>query len=487
MYLIAELPQETNYCRHHVQKICAFFAAMEAFASALTNAGHHCLHLTLDDTADYLDLPQLLTHLLKRFEVEQFAYQAPDERRLAAQLDTFCRTSSINCQQVTTEHFLVEDPEDSQWHIKPGDKMENFYRKMRKRHGLLLDDQGKPVGGQWNFDQENRKKLKPADLDQIPEPLVFKNDVSAILDRIKRHRVEIIGEATNPLPWPINRKQARELLRFFCRQQLPNFGRFQDAMTDQSEHGWSLYHSRMSFALNAKILHPLEVINAALKSHAENPEAIPLAAIEGFVRQIMGWREYIRLIYWQHRQYDDENYFSAKRPLPAYFWTGNTHMNCLKNAIGQSLTFAYAHHIQRLMVTGNFCLLTGVHPDEVDDWYLGIYIDAIEWVEQPNTRGMSQFADGGLLATKPYAASGNYIKGMSDYCTGCTYRVNRTTEEDACPLNSLYWHFLNRHESLLSSNPRMGLMYKQWQKKSPEQQQALLKRADWCLDNIENL
>jgi deoxyribodipyrimidine photolyase-related protein len=268
---------------------------------------------------------------------------------------------------------------------------------------------------------------------------------------------------------------------------LPRFGTFQDAMTDQSEHKWSLYHSRLSFSLNAKLLSPREVVAMAIDAYRGRDD-ISLSQVEGFVRQILGWREFIRGIYWLNMpEYQKLNYLEADRPLPEYFWSGETQMNCMSEAINQSLDYAFAHHIQRLMVTGTFSLLAGIDPDQVDDWYLGIYLDAIEWVELPNTRGMSQFADGGLVGTKPYSASGNYINKMSDYCKGCRYKVSKKTGSDACPFNSLYWHFMHRHRPIFEKNPRIGMVYRNWDKQSEENRNLTLERAEWCLEHLDEL
>jgi deoxyribodipyrimidine photolyase-related protein len=259
-------------------------------------------------------------------------------------------------------------------------------------------------------------------------------------------------------------------------------------MTGKGENRWSLYHSRISFALNSKILHPLQVIEAALRRFDEPDSPVDLAQIEGFIRQILGWREYVRAVYWANMpNYAERNALDAERDLPDYFWTGRTKMSCMKQAIDQSLDYAYAHHIQRLMVTGNFAMLAGIDPAQVDNWYLGIYIDAVEWVEMPNTRGMSQFADGGLIATKPYAASGSYINKMSDYCKDCHYSVKERYTEQACPFNSLYWHCMQRHSDKFSKNPRTAMAYRSWDKMDSQVKAALLTRAKFCLENIEQL
>jgi deoxyribodipyrimidine photolyase-related protein len=493
LYIIAELKQEATYTKHHKQKIAVFFAAMEQFAQTLQQTGHHVTHLTLDDTKAFKDLPALMTHLCKLHQIEQFEYQLPDEYRLRQQLEDFCNNLSIVSQAAGSEHFYLPDNEINLY-FKKGKRhrLENFYRKMRKRFNVLMDD-NLPTGGEWNYDQNNRNKLKPADLVEIPAPLMFANDITEILARIERHDIKTIGYATDEVLWPINHEQATELLMFFCQTCLPRFGKFQDSMTGKlalfgEDRGWSLYHSRISFALNCKILSPKQVIDTAISSFHESNGEIDIAQIEGFVRQIIGWREFVRGIYWANMpDYAQLNNLSATRALPSWFWNAKTDMNCLHHAIKQSLEFSYAHHIQRLMVTGNFCLLTGIQPDQVDDWYLGIYIDAIEWVEMPNTRGMSQFADGGIVGSKAYAASGNYIKKMSDYCSDCSYQVNEIDTENACPLNSLYWNFMEKNQATMATNPRTKMVYSNWLKKPDSQKKSILNKAQYYLDNIEKL
>jgi len=486
LYLIAELPQEASYVRHHVQKLCAFFAAMQQFAQALEQAGHRVIHLTLDATSAYTDLTDLIKAQISEHGIEQFEYQRPDEWRLLQQLRDF--DPGIALREVDTEHFLLPfEAIFKEFKPQRASRMEAFYRRMRKRFGYLMKD-GEPIGERWNFDSENRQKIKPSDLDQIPQPLVFSNDVTQILERLDRHKVSYFGKADSQLLWPVTRTQALELLEFFCKFQLPLFGKFQDAMTAHSEHKWSLYHSRISFALNAKMISPKQVIERAIAEWQARPDDIDLAQIEGFVRQILGWREFIRAIYWVNQpEYGSMNALEAKNPLPNFFWDGKTRMRCMQQAIDQSLEFSYAHHIQRLMVTGNFALIAQLDPDQVDAWYLGIYIDAIEWVEQPNTRGMVLFADGGIVASKPYAASGSYINRMSDYCKGCQYKVSEQTGDRACPFNSLYWNFMLRHRERLATNPRLGMLYKNWDKREADAQRAVLERAQWCLDNMNEL
>ncbi len=488
LYVIAELKQEATYVRHHVQKLCAFFAAMEEFTALIDNMGHNIIHLMLEETVKFEGLEDLVASMCSHYKVTNFHYQSPDEHRLRRQLRTLKLPESILAKEFNSEHFLLEENEFLQ-HLKPGkhNRMESFYRKMRKKLNLLMNGD-QPRGGKWNYDSENRSKLKPADLVGIPAPLIFDNDVEQILQRIDNHGIKHFGESLPLLPWPVSRSQALELLRYFCQHCLPLFGHFQDAMTCQHEHKWSLYHSCLAFAINAKILHPMEVIEAAIDRYEDPGNNVSIAQIEGFVRQIIGWREYVRAVYWINMpDYAELNHLDAKLDLPDYFWQGETRMNCMRQALGQSLDLAYAHHIQRLMITGNFCLLAGIDPAQVDAWYLGVYIDAIEWVEMPNTRGMSQFADGGLIATKPYAAGGNYINKMSDYCKHCHYDVKQKSTASACPFNSLYWGFMIRHREVLAKNPRIGMIYGSWDRKSPQEQEATLARADWCQTNLNTL
>lgn len=494
LYLIAELKQETGYVKHHVQKVCAFFLAMENFAQALEQAGHQVLHLTLDQTCEHPSLPSLIAALVKQYGITSFEYQRPDEYRLLDQLSAIranpksIQSPNLEVNEYDTEHFLLAF-EDIPKQFKAGKahRMEAFYRRMRKQHQILMKE-GEPAGGKWNYDQENRQSFKKADLDDIPDPLVFSNDIGAILERINRHQISYFGHTDTHISWPCNRRQALDLLSDFLERQLPKFGVFQDAMTDQSPHSWSLYHSRLSFAINSKMLSPERVIRQSLDYCEARPGHASLAQLEGFIRQILGWREYIRGMYWANMpDYQKKNALNAMNPLPSWFWSGDTTMNCLKQSITQSLDYAYAHHIQRLMIIGNFALLAGLNPDELDAWYLGIYIDAIEWVEMPNTRGMSQFADGGLIASKPYAASANYINKMSDYCKTCRYDPKLKTGENACPYNALYWDFLLRHQETMRNNPRMAFPYKQLEKMSEAQTEAIQHHAATLIETLNQL
>ena len=488
VYVIAELHQEATYTKHHVQKITAFFAAMADFAQQLVAQGHQVCYLTLDDSQHYQNLTALITALVERYSAEHFSFQRPDEYRLREQLSALQGQLSATVTEVDSEHFLLpfnELPEhfQAQSHVR----MEHFYRYMRKRFAILMNGE-KPLGDAWNFDSNNRQSFKQSDLKSIPKPLIFENTAEPYLQRIKKHNIRTIGQESNEVSYPINREQSKTLLDFFCRYQLINFGNFQDAMTMASPYAWSLYHSRLSFSLNCKMLHPMEVISAALSAYDDSDGNITLSQVEGFIRQILGWREYVRGMYWVNMpNYSEQNFLTAKRNLPEFFWHANTHMQCLKSAISQSLDHAYAHHIQRLMITGNFALLAGIAPKQVDEWYLGIYIDAIEWVELPNTRSMALFADGGWIATKPYAASGNYVNKMSDYCRGCRYNVKEKVTENACPLNSLYWNFIAKNYDKLASNPRMAFPVRNWEKMPSEQKSAISAHAEKLLNNLDAL
>ncbi len=491
-YLLAEMTEELTYCTHHIQKICAFFKAMQAFAKVLKEAGHQVRYLDLDDMQAYpATLPEFLLVFAKQINATAIEYQWPDEYRLRQSLKTLSKQTDIEIKSFSTEHFLLEEKVIRQ-RFSPNKsiRMENFYRYMRKRFAILMEPQApdKPLGGQWNFDASNRKPLNKKMLDQIPQPLVFESDAKKELARIKKHKIPSIGAAENKHTWPVSRQDAVKLLQYFCKKQLIHFGTFQDAMTDQSEYGWSLYHSRLSFALNIKMLLPMEVINAAIKAYEASKGAIDLAQVEGFVRQILGWREYIRAMYWINMpDYKTKNALNAKRPLPAWYWTGDTKMHCLHQAINHSLTHAYSHHIQRLMLTGTFSLLAGINPDDVDEWYLGVYADAIEWVELPNTRGMALSADGGLIASKPYICSANYINKMSDYCQSCDYNPKIKVGDKACPYNSFYWAFLDRHKTRYRNNPRLAFAYKTLEAMDEKDRLALNKQASQYIGALDSL
>jgi len=484
-YVLMEIQSETNYAQHHIQKVLGFFAAMQDFAAHLKSLKHQVIYLKLNDQNNLQSFDKNLSALIDEHSFTRFDYQLPDEYRVDLHLKNFATAIKIAYQVYDSAHFFTERNELGNFFKgKKTYLMESFYRYMRKKHQVLVLNGDQPLHGQWNFDEDNREKL-PKDHRPIA-PLLFSNNVVEIEQEIKKAGIKTIGsvDAKNFI-WPVNRAQSLELLDFFVEHCLALFGTFQDAMTPNE---WSLYHSRLSFAMNIKLISPKEVIDKAIKAYEKSPDKIQYNQLEGFVRQIIGWREYMRGIYWDKMPaYAQLNYFDHQEKLPDWYWTGKTKMNCLKNAIQQSLQFAYAHHIQRLMITGNFALLAGVHPDEVDAWYLGIYIDALDWVEITNTRGMSQFADGGIVGSKPYVSSATYINKMSSYCTGCYYNKAKKTGEKACPFNSLYWNFYDKHESKLAKNPRIGMMYNVWRRMQPNDKADLLTQAEYYLKHINEL
>jgi len=473
VYLMMEVRQETDYVLHHAQKIIAIFAAMRAFAARLRAQGHRVHYLHIDDAGNQQSLPANLDHLLAHYEASTFEWQAPDEWRLDQQLRQYAGSLSIRHAMADTQHFYAARHEAAaifgqreQW------VMEHFYRHMRLRHGVLVSPTGAPAGGRWNYDHDNRESWKglpwePADTRPV-------HDHSALWNTIQQAGVRSFGQPqADEFRWPLNEEEALQQLEQFVQHALPHFGRFQDAM---SYKAWRLFHSLLSFAMNVKMLDPRTVVTRVEAAWRDGQ--VPIAAAEGYIRQILGWREYVRGVYW-HRMpgYDQLNAFGHQTPLPHWFWSGETRMRCLASAIGQSLAHAHSHHINRLMVIGNFALLAGLSPQELHQWYLGIYIDAFEWVELPNTLGMSQYADGGLLATKPYVSSAAYIDRMSDYCKGCHYDRKARTGERACPYNALYWDFFERNRATLRGNHRLGMVYQQLQRMTDEQRQALAERA----------
>jgi deoxyribodipyrimidine photolyase-related protein len=483
VYVLMEVRQETDYVLHHAQKILAIFAAMRDLARHLRAEGHRVRYMALDDPGNRQSITENLAALAQHYEARRIEWQSPDEWRLDAQLRSWASQQKLATAEFGTEHFLTarHELEDlfvgrKQW------LMEHFYRRMRRRFDLLLDGQGEPEGGQWNFDQDNRKPWPGTP----PEPLDARpvHDHRELWDLLQRCGVKSFGDPQAAcMRWPLNRNEALACLEAFIQTALPHFGDFEDAM---SSKGQRLFHSLLSFALNVKMLHPLEVVRRA--EAAYRSANAPLAAVEGFIRQIVGWREYVRGIYWAHMPgYDERNALDHHQPLPSWFWSGDTRMRCMQHAIGQSLQTAHAHHIQRLMVIGNFALLAGLDPQALHRWYLGVYIDAFEWVELPNTVGMSQWADGGLIATKPYVSSGAYIRRMSDYCQGCAYDHKLKLGERACPFNALYWDFFARHEPVLGSNNRLGMVYRQLQKLQGPKLDALRDQAAGIRTRLEEL
>ncbi|MDP5171699.1 MAG: cryptochrome/photolyase family protein, partial [Bacteroidia bacterium] len=401
------------------------------------------------------------------------------------QLSDISQGLDIPVRAVDTEHFLTQRMElKEMFRGKKTYLMETFYRAMRRKYQILMEDETSPLTGQWNYDSDNRNRYdgKVA----VPDPALISREVSEMVEMVKAAGVQWIGRIDSQrFMWPVTREEALEVLEEFLEHRLPWFGVYQDAM---SEDHWALFHARISFPLNVKLLHPLEVVERAVAHWQKNQDKIDMAQIEGFVRQIVGWREYMRGVYWAHMpSYASTNFFEHNRPLPHWYWTGDTHMNCLRHSIHNSLDHGYAHHIQRLMITGNFALLAGISPDELDQWYLGIYLDAIEWVEITNTRGMSQYADGGIVGSKPYVSSANYIDKMSDYCKGCHYDKKLRHGVRACPFNSLYWHFYERNRATLEGHPRIGFVYRNLGKMTEQERFKTISQAETYLKEINSI
>ncbi|WP_278800757.1 cryptochrome/photolyase family protein [Marinobacter nauticus] len=483
LVVMAEVHSEASYTNHHKKKLVFIFSAMRHFADALAEDGWRVHYQRYHPDNPAQSIEQVIAELVRECQPERVITTECGEWRLHEQISRWHKTLSIPVEIRPDTRFVCNIDEFARWaEGRTQLRMEFFYREMRKKTGLLMTSEGQPEGGQWNFDTDNRKKWagKP------PAPAPFREEPDAITTEVIKLVNEYFSEhfgTTENFHYAVTAEQAQGALAHFIDFALPCFGDYQDAMSDNED--W-LFHSILSPYLNTGLLDPMEVCEEAVRAwHAGRA---PLNAVEGFVRQIIGWREFVRGIYWLLMPgYDRENRLGNSRELPWFYWTGDTKMRCMHKAIDATARNAYAHHIQRLMVTGNFALLAGVKPEAICDWYLAVYIDAFDWVELPNTLGMVMHADGGYLGSKPYAASGKYIQRMSDHCQNCHYRVQDATGDRACPFNSLYWHFIDRHREDFANNPRMTMMYRNWDKQKSERREALRARADWVLANIETL
>ncbi len=473
--VMAEVMDEASYVRHHPKKIAFVFAAMRKFAAQLRDDGWDVRYTELDDTANGGSIPGELLRRAEDTGADEVIATEPGEWRLIEALND----APVKVRQLSDDRFLASHNEFERWAKgRKALRMEYFYRDMRRKTGLLMEGDD-PVEGKWNFDHDNRKPA-PDEVD-FGGPMRFEPDetVEAVLDLVERQFPDNFGRL-RPFWFATDRGQARRALSHFITHALPKFGDFQDAMLDDNRF---LYHAIISPYLNAGLLTPLEICKAAEQAYTDGQA--PINAVEGFIRQIIGWREYVRGIYFlEGPDYPRRNALNHQRALPDLYWGGETQMRCLSKAVEQTRDEAYAHHIQRLMVTGNFALLAGVNPTELHHWYLRVYADAYEWVEAPNTVGMSQFADGGIIASKPYVSSGSYINRMSDHCKKCAYSVTKKTGEGACPFNLLYWHFMERHRDRFGKNPRMGQMYATWDRMDPDRREKVLKEADAFLDRL---
>lgn len=477
---MAEVADETTYVPHHKQKIVFVLSAMRHFAEQLREDGLDVDYVELEDEDNTGSFAGEAARAVKRHDVDRIVITEPGEWRVREAIEGWSDDLGIPVEIREDTRFLCSHERFEAWaEGRKSLRMEYFYREMRKETGWLVDDDGEPEGGDWNYDSENRKSI-PKDLD-LPKRKRFKPDdtTQAVIDLVADRFDDHFGDL-EPFGWAVTRSDAKKALSHFVKDCLPNFGDYQDAMKSGED---LLFHAILSPYLNVGLLDPRDVCTAAIDAH-ESGDA-PLNAVEGFVRQILGWREYIRGIYWLKMPgYAESNFLEADRDLPAFYWTGDTDMHCVAEAVRGTRENAYAHHIQRLMVTGNFALLAGIDPAQVEEWYLAVYADAFEWVELPNTHGMALFADGGLLGSKPYAASGSYINRMSDYCSGCRYKHTVKLGEDACPFNYLYWDFMIRNEDRLRDNPRMGLTFRNLDKMDDDQRDAIIEQAKSFLDSV---
>jgi len=471
--LMCEVMEEATYVRHHPKKIAFLFAAMRHFAAELSDRGLQVRYVTLTDPANTGSLTSEVARAATELGLRQVIVTEPGEYRVSRMMQSWHAILGLDVEIRSDDRFLCAIDRFARWASgKKQLRMEYFYREMRKAYHILIEPDGTPTGGQWNYDKENRKPPAKG----LVSPPRISHPPSAILQEV----LALVGTrfsahfgTLEPFHFAVTRAQALVELDDFIARILPHFGDYQDAMVQGEAF---LNHSLLSSYINAGLLLPLEICGKAEAAYRNN--SVPLNAAEGFIRQILGWREYVRGIYWlMMPDYGELNFFDAKRPLPDFYWGGNTAMACIAEAVAHTRDHAYSHHIQRLMVTGNFALIAGLDVKQVQDWYLSVYSDAYEWVEMPNTLGMALFGDGGLLGSKPYAASGKYIDKMSNYCGGCRYNPQEMTGETACPFNALYWDFFARNRDKLEANQRLPFVYSTWDKFSPDRQAGIKNQA----------
>lgn len=477
--LMCEVIEEATYVKHHKKKIAFLFSAMRHFAEELKDKGYSVRYTKFEDDSNQGSFCGEVEQAIRNFSPNKIIVTMPGEHRVFEDINTWSDKFSIDVEMREDDRFLCAPEEFAEWaEGRKSLRMEFFYREMRRKYNILMDGD-KPEGGEWNYDSENRKPPKEG-LD-VPKPYSGQIDeiTQECIDLVSKHFDDHFGDLA-PFFFAVTRDQALYVLDKFIEERFTQFGDYQDAMVQ--DEPW-MYHSHISFYLNCGLLNPLEVVQKAEEAYRQGN--VPLNAVEGFIRQIIGWREYVRGIYWlKMPSYKKENYLEAERDLPDLYWSGDTKMNCIRQCVTETKENAYAHHIQRLMVLGNFALLAGVHPDQVNEWYLIVYADAYEWVELPNVSGMILFADGGFLGSKPYAAGGAYINRMSDYCKSCSYKVSKKNGPQACPFNYLYWDFFLRHEDKLKGNPRLGHAYRHIEKMADEKRHAIKDDAKRFLESL---
>ncbi|MFZ9643064.1 MAG: cryptochrome/photolyase family protein [Candidatus Methylopumilus sp.] len=479
--IMIESQYESDYVWSHKAKIAIFLSAMRHFAQTLQAKKIPLTYikespLTIQEALRQQLIEKRITHLLC---IE------PGEWRLKLALEDLARELNVNLLMLDDDHFYCSNTEFRDWVADKKElRLEYFYRYMRKKHHVLMDGDSQPIGGQWNFDDQNRRPYSKNGPGLINEPLAFPADeiTLEVFDFVVRQYPAHPGSLEH-FVWPVTREQALLALDHFVNYRLASFGMYQDAMWKETPFGW---HSILSSSLNLKLLNPREVIKKVLDAYQNN--GLDLATVEGFIRQIIGWREFVRGIYYLDMpQMAQANFYQHQRALPNWYWTGETKMNCMKDTIGQTLKYGYAHHIQRLMITGNFALLAEILPQQVSEWYLAVYVDAIEWVELPNVVGMALFANGGRFTSKPYIASGAYVKRMSNYCDRCQYKPDIRYGEQACPMTTLYWNFLIKHSDALNQNPRTRLMTANLAKISTDDQGLIQHHAQTILADIDSI
>ena len=496
--LMIEAREESTHVWSSKIRTALFLSAMRHFAQSLEARGWPVIYRKMDVERD----PNLAAGL--QAAIESHKPQAvicvePGDWRVRLALEDTIKSIALHADSMPGNaskslkiplqwrddtHFLCGLPEFKKWAGKSKTlRMEFFYRTMRQKYKVLMQGD-EPVGGQWNLDAENRKSFGKAGPQNVPKPLVYKHSAvtKEVLDLVEKEFADHPGDLSR-FNWPVTREEALVALKDFIENRLPHFGPHQDAMWTKLDFGW---HSLLSSSLNLKLLNPLEVIHAAEKAYQKRN--LDLASVEGFIRQILGWREFMRGVYYTDMpQLALDNFYGHQNALPKWYWTGKTQMNCMKNSIDQTLQNGYSHHIQRLMITGMFGVTAQIKPQALCDWYLAVYVDAIEWVELPNTAGMALFANGGRFTSKPYVASGAYVKRMSNYCQGCKYSPESRTGADACPMTTLYWNFLDAHEKEFSGNPRTALMVKNLQRMSDQERAAVRAKAGEMLGDLDAL
>ncbi len=471
---MAEVRDESTHVWSHKARTALFLSAMRHFAAELAQKSYPITYLRLG-AHEFPSLESALAATIHQLNPERVVLTKPGDYRVRENLKAVCAAANTPYAERTDAHFYCSEEDFSDWaRGRKEFRLEHFYRMLRKRENILMAAD-KPEGGEWNYDSDNRGSFGAQGPGFVPQPQAFPPDVitTEVLALVSREFAEHPGELTH-FDWPVTPEQAEAALADFIAHRLCAFGQYQDAMWQNQPY---LYHSKLSAALNLKLISPQQVIEAAVAEYRSGKA--PLAAVEGFVRQILGWREYVRGLYWLRMpNYAELNALNAEAPLPEFYWTGDTDMACLRDAIGQTLKYGYAHHIQRLMVTGLFALMLGVRPKAIHEWYLAVYVDAVEWVELPNVLGMSQYADGGVMASKPYCASGKYIQRMSNYCQTCKFKPDVAVGPDACPFTTLYWDFLAHHKARFAKHPRAALQWRALERLDPKQVDLIQAQAN---------